>query len=182
MTRVLGLDLSLTATGVAWEGGTEVVSFPKARGAERLDLIEQRLFKQWWRYHNPPEAELPPEVAVIEGFGYAVGDAQFILELHGVVKLTLHRTHIPYVMVPPAVLKKFATGKGNVGKDEVLAAAIRRFGFEGTNNNEADAWMLRTMGLYRYEPLSYEMATDYQREALAKIEWPELESRKSGAA
>lgn len=167
MTHILGLDLSLTATGVAWEGGTRVLSFPKLRGMERVHAI------------NLAVSELDqPDIVVLEGYSFgSKGRAVYdIAELGGVIRYGFHEVALPYVEVPPSVLKKFATGKGNVGKDEVLAAAIRKFGFEGSNNNEADAWILYKMGMARYdeETRSSVAATDYQREALAKVDWLDL--------
>jgi Holliday junction resolvasome RuvABC endonuclease subunit len=171
MTRILGLDLSLTATGVAWEGGTEVLSFPKLRGFDRIERINSAI----WEHFGPGKPSEHETVVVIEGYSFgSIGRAVYdIAELGGVTRYLFHERGLRYVEVPPATLKKFATGKGNAGKDEVLAAAIRRFGFAGSNNNEADAWMLFQMGRAAYcsPPI---VPTDYQREALAKIEWPEL--------
>lgn len=45
---------------------------------------------------------------------------------------------IPYEGVPVARIKKFATGKGNAGKDAVIAA-VRSWGYEPIDDNEADA-------------------------------------------
>ena len=48
---------------------------------------------------------------------------------------------IPYQGVPVGTIKKHATGKGNAGKDEMLAAARAR-GFVPADDNEADALAL----------------------------------------
>lgn len=48
---------------------------------------------------------------------------------------------IPYAAVPVATIKRHATGKGNAGKDVVLAAARERFGAVETDD-EADALFL----------------------------------------
>ena len=48
---------------------------------------------------------------------------------------------IPYSGVPVATIKKHATGKGNAGKDEVIAA-MRAKGHPVTDDNEADALAL----------------------------------------
>lgn len=48
---------------------------------------------------------------------------------------------IPYQGVPVGTIKKHATGKGNAGKDEMIAAAIKR-GFAPSDDNEADALAL----------------------------------------
>ena len=45
---------------------------------------------------------------------------------------------IPYQGVPVGTIKKHATGKGNAGKDEVIAA-MRALGHAVTDDNEADA-------------------------------------------
>jgi Holliday junction resolvasome RuvABC endonuclease subunit len=48
---------------------------------------------------------------------------------------------IPYQGVPVGTIKKHATGKGNAGKAEMLAAARQR-GYCPTDDNEADALAL----------------------------------------
>jgi Holliday junction resolvasome RuvABC endonuclease subunit len=52
---------------------------------------------------------------------------------------------IPYAGVPVGSIKKHATGKGNAGKPEMIAA-MRELGFEPTDDNQADAialWLLK---------------------------------------
>ena len=49
--------------------------------------------------------------------------------------------NIPYQGVPVGTIKKHATGKGNAGKDEVIAA-MRAMGHPVTDDNEADALAL----------------------------------------
>ena len=49
--------------------------------------------------------------------------------------------HIPYQGVPVGTIKKHATGKGNAGKGEVIAA-MRLLGHPVTDDNEADALAL----------------------------------------
>jgi Holliday junction resolvasome RuvABC endonuclease subunit len=48
---------------------------------------------------------------------------------------------IPYQGVPVGTIKKHATGKGNAGKDEMIAAAKAR-GNAPVDDNEADALAL----------------------------------------
>jgi len=45
---------------------------------------------------------------------------------------------LPYEGVPVGTIKRFATGKGNAGKDAVIAA-IKARGFQPADDNEADA-------------------------------------------
>jgi Holliday junction resolvasome RuvABC endonuclease subunit len=164
---VLGLDLSLAATGLACgEHGSERLNTPASEvsGMPRLQVIRDAVLA-----HAPFAA-----VVVVENYAYSRGDAHAhaLGELGGVVRLALFEAGIPYVDVGPSSLKKWATGKGNAGKDEMLAAAIRRFGFEGYDNNEADAWLLRAMGLAFYERSE---VPAYQAEAMAKVAWPVID-------
>ena len=57
---------------------------------------------------------------------------------------------LPYQGVPVGTIKRFATGKGNAGKDAVIAA-MRARGFRPSDDNEADAlaillWALDAQG------------------------------------
>ena len=58
--------------------------------------------------------------------------------------------HLPYQGVPVGAIKRHATGKGNAGKDAVIAA-MRALGFNPEDDNEADAlailqWAIDTHG------------------------------------
>ena len=44
--------------------------------------------------------------------------------------------------VPPMTLKKFAAGKGNAKKQEMLLQIYKRWGVEFTDDNAADAYAL----------------------------------------
>jgi len=57
---------------------------------------------------------------------------------------------VPYEGVPVGTIKRFATGKGNVGKEAVIAA-IKARGFAPADDNEADAlaillWAINAQG------------------------------------
>ena len=170
MTRILALDLSLTRTGycvgrglATRDGG--VVNTTKARGMERVDFILRRV----------QELAKGAGVVVLEGYSYgSQGRAVFdIGELGGCVRLLLYRLHVPCAVVPPATLKKYATGRGNCGKDEMVAAAIRRFGFTGCENNEADAYLLWCMARHAYGHPVCDVP-QAQRMAVDKVSWPKI--------
>ena len=158
--NILGLDLSLTATGVYCDkcGGSVIKT--KTRGMERLREIADEV-----AVHIPHT-----NIAIIEGYSFgSQGRATFSIgELGGVIKLLMYDFTIPYIDVAPSALKKFATGKGNANKDEVLAAAIRKFNFQGSDNNEADAYILNKIGNAKYNKT---IKLTYQQEVLDKIEW-----------
>lgn len=158
---VVGVDLSLTATGVADALGAH--TFRSAcSGWERVD----ELLTFVWRLTRACD------LIVIEGysFGSRASQAHALGELGGIVRFELWKDEDAYADVPPTVLKKFATGKGNAPKDAVLVAAVRA-GFDGDDNNAADAWWLRQMGLYRLGCADVP-ATAYRDEAVAKVAWP----------
>lgn len=139
MNGAVGVDLSLTATGLAVASGETMVLRSKLTGVERLIEISDRVLGEI----------MPGELAVIEGYSMgSKGSAVHALaELGGVVRYLLTLHGLTYLIVPPAKLKRFATGKGNADKATVLKAAWQRLGFEGTDHNEADALWLRAIGL-----------------------------------
>lgn len=161
--KILALDLSLTRTGVARCDGVRVLVPPKdLRGMERLLYLEEAIL----------ERAADAELVVLEGYsfgsrGRAVVD---IGELGGVIRLALYRRGIRFVDVPPATLKRYATGKGNASKEEVLAAAIRRLGYAGHDHNESDAMWLYAMAQDRY--LGVSRVPSAHRAALDAVAWP----------
>jgi hypothetical protein len=67
-------------------------------------------------------------------------------ELGGVTRLALYNLKIPYVLVPPATLKKFITGKGNSPKNIMLKEIFKRFAMDFDDDNVADAYSLAQLG------------------------------------
>lgn len=168
--RLCALDLSLTASGVAvWTPvvGREVTTLePSSRGVERLEWILRRVV----------DLTRGADLVVIEGYAYArANQAHQIGELGGVIRLALHTRHVPYVEIAPSAVKKYATGKGNAGKELVLVEAVKRLGYEGSDNNEADALWLLTMAMDHYGWDVAPVMPKVNRSALAKVSWPALD-------
>jgi crossover junction endodeoxyribonuclease RuvC len=147
--RLLALDLSLTSSGWARQGVGVVETGalrpgPRLSGAARLAWVCDRVVELMGT------GEDRMSLVLLEGYSFgSQGRATFSIgELGGSVRLTLHRLGVPFVEVPPAVLKKFAVGSGQASKDEVLLAAARRGGdaFVGSSNDEADAFWLLVAG------------------------------------
>lgn len=162
---ILALDLSLTALG--WAMNAPVRSGiwkPPHRGVERLAAI------LGWLNGMLDGVGL----VCVEGYSFgSQGRAVVSLgELGGVVRLHLYQRGLPFVEVPPSCRAKLATGKGNAGKDEVLAAAIRRLGYEGHDHNASDAlWLLQAALVHYGLPGAVDLPQSH-RDALTKIEWP----------
>jgi Holliday junction resolvasome RuvABC endonuclease subunit len=138
MMSAVGLDLSLTAAGIATRDGNAYVLRSKRRGVARLIEICD---------HVRDLVQLD-DLAIIEGYSMSSrGSAVHgLAELGGVVRVMLTLADVAYVVVPPAKLKRYATGKGNADKASVLKAAWQRLGYDGTDHNEADALWLRAIG------------------------------------
>lgn len=67
-------------------------------------------------------------------------------ELIGIIKSFCIENHIEYRAYSSTELKKFATGKGNSGKDLMIQAAREKLSYSGDNDNEADAlWILELL-------------------------------------
>ena len=162
----MALTPSLTGTGIAGTDGTLRTIRPgKLRGVPRLVHIRDAVALEVVGF----------AMVVIEGYSYgSKGRALFdIGELGGVLRVLFYELGLVVVEVPPSNLKQFATGKGNAGKEEVMAAAIRQLGYAGHDNNQSDALWLREMALAQYDGRAL---TKVQKAALAKVEWPPLAS------
>ena len=172
---LVGVDLSLAATGIArWDGAhlttTTVGSKGKrgdnynARGVRLVDLRSRILL------------EIPDRaLVVIEGPAYSAGADPSYFDRAGLwwllVTALQSRRH-DVAVVTTSGLKKYATGKGNSGKDEVLAAVVKRFPMvDVTDNNVADAVTLAAMALDFYGTPLVEMPAGH-RVALDAVEWP----------
>lgn len=174
--NIAAFDLSLTATGFAIsypildlapssDLRSGVIHTEGMKGLKRLGYLRERVL----------ELSVGADIIVIEGLAFgAKGNAMLDLAgLAAVVRLAIaDRGEQPYVDIPPASMKLFATGKGNAPKDEVLTAAVRKLDYQRSDHNEADAlWLLQMAQLYAGDLIA---GNEHQRRALAKIVWPEL--------
>lgn len=144
---VVGLDLSLTSTGLLILDAhrtvrANVLSPPKGWvGLRRL---------QWIRSAVVGAVDgLPskPALIVVEDFAFA--QANRAHELGGlgfVIRLALAELGHRLMIAPIGVNKKFATGKGNAQKSSMMLAVYKKWGFDTDNDNLADAYSLVKCG------------------------------------
>lgn len=169
---VVGLDLSLTASGIAYrDGSTSTVKTKQKDGDDRLAQIEEAVQIAVGGEH----LGLGPAVdlVVIEDIPRDSFAAKPISMVHGVVRNLLNKQGIPYGFVIPATLKSYATGKGSGDKVPMAIAAYKRAGREFEDDNQTDAFWLRHAGLDWLGCPEFPMPA-VQREALKKAEWPEV--------
>lgn len=156
---VLGVDLSLTGTGVVGGSFSQINDdFPSCTnflletkagdGDHELELLRRALFVR----DSILEATVQGQKqAVVFLEGYAMGFGKKgrlfdLAELGSLVKLGLVKKRIPFFVVPPTSLKKFITGKGNAQKADVRMGVYKRYGQDIANDNLCDAYGLCRMG------------------------------------
>jgi Holliday junction resolvasome RuvABC endonuclease subunit len=135
--RVVGLDLSMTATGLVTVLGNAATVRPLRKGDWRLMELAD----------NVLVFAADADLVVIEDLVTRTPAASITGMVHGAIRTMLLRSGIPYVLLTPATLKKFATGRGNAGKPEMAVALFKRAGLELTDDNQVDAAWLRFAGL-----------------------------------
>lgn len=167
---IVGVDLSITATGI-WLGGGVTVRTNAA------DPIELRLLSIRRAVLAAAPLGFVPHggVVALEDFVTKSPAASVLGMVHGIVRVALVEAGVPFVLVPPSSLKKYITGKGNADKATMRMETYKRFGIDIADDNQCDAFGLRVMALDAYgHPLADLPAA--QRDALEKVAWPSLGS------
>lgn len=155
MTRILGVDPSLTGTGLALLDTDDHLVIPvetiTTKGAKdaTLDDRRHRLLDITERIVYAAVMH-KSDLAVIEAPSLGQARQGGVLDRHGLWWLVITRlaeARVPVTPVAPTVRAKYATGRGNAGKDEVLLAVAKRYPHvDVQNNNEADALVLAAIG------------------------------------
>ncbi|MGW7579699.1 hypothetical protein ACWGKU_05105 [Kitasatospora sp. NPDC054768] len=178
---VIGLDLSLTSTGIAGVDWADALRPRSLRGHPRLD----------WHKREITDRVRLADLVVIEGAAYGHGAQAGHHELAGLwwmVTQALWERGIPYAQVPPASLKIYACGVANPAKDHpktvrarvakgmVRDAVAARYGLEceGPGRyDKADASILAHMGR---DWLGHPVVAlpEQHRRALAGVAWPQM--------
>ncbi|MEV4458494.1 hypothetical protein [Microbispora sp. NPDC049633] len=165
---VVGLDLSLTGTGMSRDDGLERIRCGDLRGCDRFSWIAEHIFGDGQTH--------TADLVVVEGPAYSRALQAGHHEAAGLWWHIIYRldfSDVPYAVVPPSVLKKYATGKGNATKPDMRMALFQRFEIDERDDNKVDAFWLRAMGMERLGAPLVELPKA-QREALGKVSWPEL--------
>jgi len=165
MKYYMGLDLSLTGTGVVVIDQDCNVKHAETiktnlKGEARLEYINNHVF----------DLVTDHEPLNLATMGSRAGQAFSIGELGGVVKLMLYKNGFDLeesvLIVPPTRLKKYITGKGNAPKDTIMMHVYKTWGFEPADNNQGDAYGLAMLA-YAYHNKS--KVPKFQQEVLTAI-------------
>ena len=166
--NVLGLDLSMTATGICLPDGRTLTVATDAKTKDmRLRTIRNAV--------GDAVRENMTELVVMEEAppGLKGPAIKAIHMVQGSVRTCLLDLGVPYAVVNPSTLKRYATGKPGADKTAMAMAAYKRADLEFADDNQCDAWWLRMMGLdwNGYCPVLLPMA---QRDAMKAVTWPTL--------
>ena len=145
----IGIDQSLTGFAIAAVSVelpnrhiTWVYKSPY-RGTQRLVDIQRFMQETFtWLKKNGNTVK---EIAM-EGTVLASHSALVLGELAATVKLFLWAMKIQPLQIPPMTLKKYASGKGNAKKQEMLLQIYKNWGIEFNDDNAADAYALARLG------------------------------------
>lgn len=147
----IGIDQSLTGFAVSAVSTIEPdkhitwVFKSDYRGVQRLKDIQHWLIGTFTNLQNNGHKIVD---LAMEGTVLASQSALVLGELAAVVKLTcwehflLETPQMTPLQIPPMTLKKYAAGKGNAKKQEMLLQIYKRFGLEFNDDNAADAYAL----------------------------------------
>lgn len=187
--RIVGLDLSLTATGIAVTHDQLGTPWPACRTVSprkrpSVNIIDHQRLHETFQAVAASMA-CNPDLVVIEFLPHVQGTGGVPLrlaELHGALKHWLFAHGHRYVDVEPQHLKTWATGNGNAKKELVRADITARYGgrLHIGSTDEADSVAAMTLGLAAYgQPLMDRDGSEISvpvknRAAIGRVRWPEL--------
>lgn len=172
--KIVGLDLSLTSTGIS-SICPKVLSI-----VTRIEKTSSSM-SYMGRYNKLIESiksEIPSNgdiIFFIEGYSFGSfgksSSASYLIELSGILKYDLWKAGISYKIVPPTLLKKFITGKGNAKKEDIKLHIYKRYGMEFAVSDSADAYGLMALGgaYYTGMAINNKELTAVEKECILKL-------------
>ncbi|MBN8200492.1 crossover junction endodeoxyribonuclease RuvC [Bacillus sp. NTK034] len=137
--RFVGIDPSTKTGIVVLSEQGEVIESKEITTTEKEDPkrmmdIAKKVINNLWFY----------DVICIEGFSYGSRGAGVSTQygIGWLIRAELIRNGYTYYEVAPSAVKKFATGKGNTKKDEMVLPIYKKWGFEHSSDNVRDAYVL----------------------------------------
>jgi Holliday junction resolvasome RuvABC endonuclease subunit len=184
--RVLGIDPSLTSTGIARIRHDGAVTTERIESAPpkrpRGDKTPVTVAERHARLHTIAAevvvaSRAPASVlAVIEGPSYASAGAGTWdrAGLWWTIVSRCMRSDVPVVIVPPRTRALWATGSGASSKAPIAVHLSRMWPDvdPGISDDEWDALALASMGAQHLGWLPVELAR--HREQLGKVAWPDI--------
>lgn len=174
MTVVVGVDPSLTATGIAGAGHALCWAITHPSKGHNADTLAERDKRLARITDTVAEHASGARLVVIEGPALSRGAGSSTWDRAGLWWRIVHRLHaaeIPVAVCPPSTRCKWATGRGNADKAAVAVAVARMWPAATLDDdNQADALALATMGMQWAESTFYRL--ERHSVALRAVKWP----------
>jgi len=144
---ILGLDLSLVGTGciVLDKDGIVLSQLITSKPSGKDILKELKRLLGITKDIEKIIQKYKIKMVCIEGISYMSRNTGALTQLSGLnyfVRQLLYNNGIEFKIIPPTVLKKYITGKGNSAKELMLLETYKRFGVSFSDNNLCDAYGL----------------------------------------
>lgn len=185
--RFVGLDLSLTSTGVVEIDTDDVDEVARVRTVGSKGRADASLYDRGARLDRLRDHIValaldesgcrPPALVAVESpsIQRAAGSTHDRSGLWWLVVRDLHAAGVLVAEVAPSARAKYATGKGNAGKDAVLAAVVRRYPDVPVDGNDtADALVLAAMAARALDRPIDDLPKTHL-DAMTKVRWPHTE-------
>lgn len=180
--HVVGLDPSLSSFGVAiitrdGLSTARIQTAPRSFEGQNKTKLDSRITRLEYIVRNVLDYVVParPKLIAIEGYSYAAKNSRSIIslaELGGALRRELVAIY-PVVEISPAVLKKFATGRGNADKAAVRVAIFKRWKFEAPDDDQADAFVLAKIAQAAIDRPTAGKLAGFQKTIIAELELPQ---------
>lgn len=162
---VLGIDPSLTNTGLCWGSGpghiSDTIKYKIPTGVKirelnpRMDRVDEitdivEAIAEGVRDDFDPDSDPSDYISLslIESYSFGSRNGgEYLGELGGSIRSVLRRHCVNVLEVAPTTVKKFATGKGNAKKEVIIGHVQKRWNVLFDNSDEADAYVLYRIGL-----------------------------------
>lgn len=130
--RIVGLDISLTSTGMS-DGRTHLVA--QTRPDDLLEYRMDRVVTHAMAFvYGTGDWDREADLVVIEAGAFSRGSqsqaAEVLSALRFMVRHRLWKAGFPFAMVSPTALKLYTTGSGRATKAQMAAAVRDRHGID----------------------------------------------------
>jgi Holliday junction resolvasome RuvABC endonuclease subunit len=180
---IIGFDGSVNKAGVVItdtlgtlnaNGGViykELILYPKK---DLQDSIHKMRF--WKKEVSRLADKFNPDLWCIEDYAFGIGTSGKLFtigEIGGTVKLAVDNLirksksyHLIQILfIPPTVVKKMMTGKGNAKKSLIIKEVYKK-GFETDDEDIADAWALTYCGVKYFSDKKISSYPDFRKKCI----------------
>lgn len=180
--RVVGVDPSLTGTGLAWTddrgrlGMSLIKTTAPKKGTATVRTRHGRLAGILGRVSGEL---LGTDLLAIEAPSYgSVGGAKHDRSgLWWLITDLAYRMRVPVVEIAPRTRALYATGNGAADKDEVIQACSTWLKRSSYDDNEVDAAVLAAMGARHLGHPIDGAEQPHHKRAMAGVAWPTMKGR-----